>query len=554
MTPSEKARRYAEEVAAGKIPAGRYVRLACERFLKDLARTDWPYVYDAELADRYVRFAELMPHVKGKWSAKKERVVFEPWQCFTECNLFGWVNAETRKRRFRESYEEIPRKNAKSTKAAIRGLYLLCADGEAGAEVYSGATTEKQAHEIFKPAWLMAQKSPGLCSRFGIELSGNAKNPGPIFVMSDMSKFEPIIGKPGDGASPHAALIDEYHEHDSDHMLDAMKTGMGAREQPLLSMITTAGTNLGGPCYDKRRDVISILEGAQVDEGVFGLIYCLDEGDAWDDPANLRKANPNFGVSVFADFLESQLAQARRSAVRQNSFRTKHLNEWVGAKTAWMNMLAWQKQQRDIKIDDFMGCPCWIAVDLTSKKDIASVTITFLKNGCYYSFWKFFAPEAAADENDKYREFATAGWLELTNGSMIDQEVIEEYVVTLAKKFSANDVAFDEWQADYMMVRIMARGVKAVKYPFNTRNVSEPMKHMEALILSGRYFHDGNPVMTWMVGNVAARIDVRGNIFPNKERPNDPRCKIDGVATGIMALGRALLEPEKEKDYQIFFV
>jgi len=554
MSPSQKAKRYARTVVEEKIPAGLYVRLACQRFLDDLKRKDWNYRFDEERADRIVNFMELLPHIKGKWAAKRELLKLQPWQCFIECNLFGWVDKRTGLRRFRECYEEEPRKNGKSSRLAGRGLYLFCADGESGAEVYSGATTEKQAHEIFRPAWMMAQRSRGLCDRFGIDLAGNAKNPGTMFVMEDMSRFETLIGKPGDGASPHAALIDEYHEHDSDQMVSAMNTGMGAREQPLLSIITTAGTNLGSSCFEKRKELTRILDKSAIDETIFGIIYHLDEGDAWDNPENLIKANPNYNISVFGEFLEAQLRAARRSASVQNAFRTKHLNEWVGAKTAWMNMLAWHRQEKPLRMEDFRGCPCFIAADLSSKKDVTAVNATFLRDQKFYSFSKFFVPESAVEENDKYREFVTAGCLEVTDGSMIDHARIEDYIAELNTLASVVDNAFDEWQADYLMVRLMEKKMKVVKFPFNTRNISEPMKQMEALILSGRYFHDGNPMMTWMMGNVAAKLDIRGNIFPNKERPNDPRCKIDGPAAALMALGRALAVPAPEKKYQMIIL
>src|SRR5690606_34048008 len=218
-------------------------------FLDDLKRTDWPYHFDEAAANRACEFMQLMPHTKGKWAAKRDRLVFQPWQCFIECNLFGWLHRETGKRRFRESYEEVPRKNGKSLRLAARGIYLFAADGESGAEVYSGVTTEKQAHEVFRPAWQMVQKLPQLRERFGIEQAGNPKNPGPMYVTHDMSKFETVIGKPGDGSSPHAALVVEYHEHDSDEMVDTMQTGMGASEQLLLYIITSASTKLCVPYY-----------------------------------------------------------------------------------------------------------------------------------------------------------------------------------------------------------------------------------------------------------------------------------------------------------------
>ena len=549
-TPSDLARTYARDVVSGKIPAGRYIVLACKRFLADLKRKRFPYRFDDERADRAVRFQERMPHVKGKWAAKHERLVYEPWQCFAECNIFGWVHKKTGLRRFRESYEEVPRKNAKSTRLAARGLYLFAADGESGAEVYSGATTEKQAYEVFRPAWMMANKLKPLRERFGIEQAGNPKNPGPMYVMEDMSRFETMIGKPGDGASPHAAMVDEYHEHETDHMVDAMQTGMGAREQPLLSIITTAGSNMSGPCYEKRQDVIRILEGTDTDEGLFGLIYGIDEIDRWDDPASLVKANPNYGVSVFPAFLEAQLAQAKRSASKQNAFRTKHLNEWVGARTAWMNMLAWQRQKREFKVEDFAGRPCWIGVDLASKLDVAALVMLFEKEGKFYTIPRFYVPEATLEDNKRYLRYVTEGSMVATPGDITDYGFIEEELRTLLGKVDVRDVAFDPAQASYLMTRLQQDRVPVIEYPQVLRNMSEPMKEVEARIISGHLFHDGNPAMTWMMGNVVAHLDAKEHIYPRKEKTEN---KIDGVIGLIMAMGRSMTLKEAPT-FELFFV
>lgn len=547
---ADTAIQYAKGVTSGEIPAGKFARLACQRFLDDLAR-DWDYEFDRDKAERAVSFMQLMPHTKGKWAAQKKRLVFEPWQIFIECNLFGWVKKSSGLRRFRESYEEVPRKNGKSARVAARGLYLFAADGESGAEVYSGATTEKQAYEVYRPAWQMAQKLPAMRERFDIEQSGNPKNPGPMYVLDDMSKFETMIGKPGDGASPHGAIIDEYHEHDNDSMVDTMQTGMGAREQPLLSVITTAGSNLGGPCYEKRQDVIRVLEGTVKDESIFGIIFGIDEDDAWDDPSSLIKANPNYGVSVFADFLNAQLEQARRSAAKQNSFRTKHLNQWVGARTVWMNMLAWQRQRADFTFEDMAGCPCWMAVDLASKRDVAALVMVFLKEGHYYVIPRFYAPESAAEDNEKYREFETSGDMILTPGDMTDYAFIEEDIKTLATQVDLQDIAFDDWQANYLITRLQSTSLSVVNFNQTVRNMSDPMKEVEARTIAGELWHDGNSVMTWMMGNVSARIDAKENIYPRKENDNDPRCKIDGPVGLIMAMGRAILGEERPKDYQM---
>lgn len=242
---------------AGKVLACKWVKLACRRQLKDLARQGkkaFPYRFEPEKAERICRFIELLPHTKGKWAAKRELLRLSPWQKFILTTLFGWIRTKDGLRRFREAYIEVPRKNGKSIKAAGVGLYCLSADDEHGAEVYSGATSEKQAWEIFRPARLMAKRTPDLCERFGIEVNAST-----LAIPENGSRFEPLIGSPGDGASPSCVLIDEYHEHDSDELYDAMVTGMGAREQPITFIITTAGSNMAGPCYIKRGQVVNVL-------------------------------------------------------------------------------------------------------------------------------------------------------------------------------------------------------------------------------------------------------------------------------------------------------
>lgn len=547
---------YAGAVAAGDIVAGLYTRQACQRFLNDLEKQNtegFPYVFDEAKANRACRFMALMPHTKGKWAAQAMLFNLEPWQCFIECNLFGWVHHKTGLRRFFESYEEIARKNGKSMRVAARGLYMLTADGEAGAEVYSGATTEKQAHEVFKPAWLMADKRKDLCDHFGLTPTGSARNPTGIHRDEDASKFETMIGKPHDGASPHCALIDEYHEHDSDHMYSTMVTGMGAREQPLLSIITTAGSSIGGPCYQKRAELVEVLAGHTVNEKLFGVIYTLDAEDEWTDPANFIKANPNLDVSVSREFLETQLDQARRSASKQNAFRTKHLNQWVGAATAWMNLIAWQKQKRAFTFEDMKGCPCWITADLASKRDIAAVAYLFLKDDNFYFIPEFFVPQDAVDNNSQYRAWVTEGAMIATPGTMTDYAFIEERILEMWREHEGVDAAFDDWQANYLITRLANSQVKVVNYNQTVKNMSEPMKQTEAMVLDGSFFHNGNPVMDWMIGCVTARVDAKENIYPRKSDPE--KAKIDGPVALIMAMGRAMVYGRTRKpDYQLVVV
>ena len=313
----EIARGYAVGVVEGSTVAGRLVRLACQRHLDDLERAGteaFPYVFDEAAAARVCGFIELMPHTKGEWA--RRRVVLEPWQVFIVASVFGWLHMDTGLRRFRTGYIEVARKNGKSALSSPIGLYMLAADGEEGSEVYCGATTEKQAKIVFDVASTMAKRTPAFLEAFGVEVM--ASN---ISVPATSSKFETVIGKPGDGASPHCAIIDEYHEHQTDAQYDTMLTGMGAREQPLMWVITTAGSDSAGPCYALRSDGVRALEGTAVNEELFAMIYTIDgptkdadgveiPGDEWTSEAALVKANPNLGVSVQPDFLRRMVRDA----------------------------------------------------------------------------------------------------------------------------------------------------------------------------------------------------------------------------------------------------
>lgn len=539
MSPSVRARRYAEAVSKGRISACRFVKLAARRFLKDLKRKRFAYRYDPELADRACNWIEKMPHVKGQWAARRERLVLDDWQIFITCQLFGWINKKTGNRRFRKAYVEVGRKNGKSAWAAAIGLFMLCADGEYGAEVYSGATTEKQAWEIFRPARQMCQRLPDLKEAYGIEV--NAKT---LAILHNGSRFEPVIGKPGDGASPSCALVDEFHEHSSSDLVDTMQTGMGAREQPLLLIVTTAGSNFGGPCYETRSEVIKLLEGQYQDETVFGIIYTIDEGDKWDSIESLKKANPNYGISVSAEFLQAQMAEARRSALRQNAFKTKHLNLWVGAKTAYLNMLHVQRCiNRKLTLESLRGAECVVGLDLASKVDIASMVAAFNIGGVLKALVRRYLPEDAVreDANPRYQAWADAGLITLTPGAVIDFDFIEEDLRELATICRVREVAYDPYQATQFASHLDAEGFTMVEVRPTVLNFSEPMKDLEARTRNQTFEYDGDPVLTWMFGNVVAFLDAKDNVYPRKEREEN---KIDDVVALIMANQRLMAGPE----------
>lgn len=552
----EQALKFAHDVVRGKIPACRYIVLACQRHLDDLEasrRADYPYRFVPELAERKIRLIELLPHTKGEWGFKRQLLSLEPWQKFGLACTFGWVRKKDGFRRFRESYWEVPRKNGKSQVAAGVGVSMFVADDEFGAEVYSGATTEKQAWEVFRPARLMVKRSPMLVEHKGIEVNASNMN-----IPEDGSRFEPLIGNPGDGSSPSCSVIDEYHEHDTAAQYETMLTGMGARRQPLMFIITTAGANIEGPCYDKRRQAIEMLEGTVPDDELFGWIWTIDEGDDWTDPKVLAKANPNIGVSVFHEYLESQQQRAIRSARFTNTFKTKHLNVWVSAKTGYFNMESWKAgEDTSLVLDAFEGQSCILGFDLARKLDMNCMARLFYRDidgkRHYYSVSpRFWVPEDTVKSTDnrrmaeRYQAWVNSGHLEETDGAEIDYRAILAEAVEANKISPVESSPIDPHGATNLSHHLDDEGLTPITIVQNYTNMSDPMKELEAAIMSGRFHHDGNPIMTWCVGNVIGK-NIPGNddiVRPIKQGNDN---KIDGAVAAIMAVGRAMVPVVKEQ-------
>jgi phage terminase large subunit-like protein len=529
---------YVDDVLSGMVPACKWVKAAAARHRRDASNE--AIFFNPEAAERACRFVERMPHIKGRWAAGDTPLLLrlEPWQCFIECMIFGWLRSDTGKRRFRRVYIEVPRKNAKSTVTAANGLLMLCADGEHGAEVYSGATSEKQAWEVFGPAKLMAKGRPALLRQFGIVL--NAKN---INIPAKACKFEPLIGKPGDGASPSCAIIDEYHEHSTSEQVDTMLTGMGAREQPLIWIITTAGDNVAGPCYDERLTVQKILLGAIEDDATFGIIYTIDDDVDWTSDEAIRQANPNLDVSIDMQFLRDRLKEAVRNPRDQARYKTKHLNLWINSRSAFFNMQKWAACKTAPALADMPdGAECIIGLDLASKLDIAALEMVFPQaDGTVIRHGLHYLPEATVEDpaNGHYAGWRAGGRLTVTDGEITDYHRIRDDLLDLTTRFRVLAVAYDQHQATMFVTELMSLGIEVSMFPMVATTMSEPMKQLDALIVSGKLRHDCEPndPMTWMMSNVTGRPDAKENVYPRKERNE---LKIDGPVALMMALGRLM--------------
>jgi len=558
------AQGYARDVVSGKIPAGKSIRLQCRRFLDELKRQRekaFPYRFDPEKAARVCKFIELLPHSKGKWARAKDTIRLEPWQIWVLVCTFGWLRKADGLRRFRVLFVVVPRKNGKSALSAGIGLYMLCADGEHGAEVYSGATTQKQAEEVFVPAQIMARRTPALLRRFGVEVLARA-----IIRPDDNSKFETIIGNPGDGQSPSCSIHDEYHEHVDDRQIDTMITGMGARDQPLQVLITTAGDNLAGPCYariheERKKLALESISAEQLlAEETFFVEYTIDESDDWKSEAALRKANPNFDVSVSGDFLRSRIRDAITTPRKAGVIKTKHLNLWVSSKSAYFDVEAWRrcrdpalptKAAEALALERLAGRRVVLGLDLASKVDIAALEYLFLPLGDkatvedpYIRVGRYFLPADTVADVAAYQAWDSQGLLDVTAGNIVDYDEIELAIEDACERFQVEQVPYDPFQATQLSTRLAKTGVPVIEFRPTVLNFSEPMKELDALIRSQRIVHGGCPVMEWQISNVVGAPDKKDNVYPNKPE-GQAHLKIDNPVALMSAIGVTMSHEEE---------
>lgn len=528
------ARQYAADVLGGKIPACKWVKLAADRQLADLktyAGSRSPYVFDENEANRVCKFIELLTHTKGELAGT--RIHLEPWQVFILTTVFGWLRRADGGRRYRRAYVEVSRGNGKSTLCSGIGLYCLLADREGGAEVYSFATTRDQAKIVFGDAKVMAERNAPLRNKFGLQVLANA-----LYVPTSNSTFQAksAEGSTLDGLNTHLAIIDELHAHKTRAVYDVVETSTGKRKNSLMFVITTAGFDTSGICYEVRTMVTKVLEKSVVDETQFGIIYGLDEGDDWTTVEALEKANPNWGISVRPEIITSLMKKAIALPSAVNNFKTKHLNIWCSASSTWMDMQAWEAGEINVDRSDFEGQPCYIGLDVGAKNDVTAKVLLFPVGKSFVVFADFYLPEAAVEKstNSQYRGWVEEGWITQSGGAMTDLARIEEDIRDDLSRFDVKGIAYDPWNALQLATNLGNDGAPMVEYRNTVQNFSDPMKSLEALVQDKRVNHDGNPVLRWMMGNVVAKLDAKDNIFPRKERYEN---KIDGVVALIMALG-----------------
>lgn len=537
----EQAKAYAEKVISGEIVAGQLVRNACERFLRDL--NSWQF--EQSNVDHAVTFIQELEHTTGEHAGRK--FILEPWQYFIVANLFGFVNDDGT-RRFTRAYIEVPRKNGKSTFSSALMLYGLLADGEPAAQVYSAATKLDQAMMVFSESVRVCQNVDFLQGEVVVNNSVNNRR-----ILYGQNLYKPLEWNPSkqDGLNTHFACIDEYHAHPSDDLYNVIRNSMGARRQPLLFTITTAGFNRESPCYRHRQYCANVLSGGIEDDGLFTIIYSLDAGDDWTDRKVWAKANPNWGVSVYPRQLEQAVNEAREFVHKEVEFKTKLLNVWTDTAQTWISDSDWAACEQQLSL---LGARCYGGLDLGSTSDFCAFSLWFPDHNAVKTW--YYLPETAIKKRtdnvgQSYRQWVRDGYIIVTDGNVTDYAFIKRHIMELAEDYDLQDISFDRFNASQLVIELQSEGLPMFPFGQGFVSMSAPTKELERKVMNKDLIHDGNPVTRWMLGNVLLQYDPAGNVKVNKAKSGD---KVDGVVSIIMALGGCMIEAAKNETQDFWFV
>lgn len=522
--------------------AGELVRLACERFFRFME--DERYEFRHEAVERVIKFFGLLRHYTGRHAGKP--FILEPWQVFCVAGTFGFYVKEDGSRLTKNLYIEMARKQGKTAFAAGLCLYALIYDNEINAEVDLAANSKDQARIAF-----------AMCKNFCKVLNPTSSLLKPFKnnitfdrTLSNLNVFAADDSKL-DGYNASLYLLDEFHAAKDGRLRDVLQSSQGMRENPIGIIITTAGFDKGGPCYEYRTLCTEILYGAKEDDTLFSLIYSLDEGDDWKDDRVWQKSNPNLGVTVKPSFVREQVRKAINNPSEEVGVKTKNLNIWCDAADVWIpdHYILNATQKLDYK--QFEGQDCYVGIDLASTGDLTAISFMIPGEEKYYFWSRYYLPEAALREgknNILYSEWRRRGQLTVTPGNVTDYEYILSDLLDASRFLRIQSVAYDPYNATQFVISATDAGLPMEPYAQNLGNFNRPTRELERLILSGRVVIDNNEITRYCFRNVTLRHDHNGNVKPSKEYESSGK-RIDGTIAMIESLGSYLASPRYGEFY-----
>lgn len=538
---SDPVTAYARGVKARKIVAGPWVRLACERHLRDLKEQKKRGVsWKPDLAQRAIDFfAEVLVLEDGR------PFKLEAFQQFIVGSVFGWYRTDGF-RRFRDAYVEIGKGNGKSPLAAGIGLYGLVADGESAPEVYSAATGRDQAKIVWKDADRMVEQSAELEAIIHRQVGSLTYGRG---------VFRPVSSehKGLDGLRVHMGLIDELHEHPTAMVVDKIKAGTKRQLNALIFRITNSGFDRTSVCWKEHEYSMQVLQGTAENEAWFAYVAALDEGDDFlHDEKCWPKANPGMGTILPISYLRDQVASAVGMPSKENIVKRLNGCIWTEQEERWLDMAVWDGCGGAVNADALRGREAFYGLDMASRNDLCAEAKLFGpdEDGVYDLLMRFWIPSDTLDARDSgrsesdralLREWADQGWIQTTDGNVTDYDTVESDVLKDAEVYPVLELAFDRWNITQLITHLKdALGDdRVVDYPQSFLGMSSPAKELEKILGGKKLRHGGNPVLRWMAANVALRFGPDSQVKPDREKSRE---KIDGIIALLMALGRAMVQ------------
>lgn len=526
--------KYAQDVVEGKITCCKYIKLAAERFFNLIE--DDRYEFLEEKADDVIEFFSILKHFTGRHAGKS--FLLQPWQQFIIASIYGFYIKEDGSRLVKYVYIEIARKNGKTAYAAGLSLFHLIADDEMDAEVDLAANSKEQAKIAFK-----------FCSHFAKGIDPKGKD---LIAYRDKVKYDKMLSilqvfaaddSKLDGFNASMYLIDEYHAAKNTGLKDVLQSSQGMRDNPVGIIITTAGFDKLGPCYQYRTTCTEVLQGIKQNDELFAAIYTLDEGDDWKDEKNWIKSNPNLGVTVKPQYLKTQVKEATNSPSEEVGIKTKNFNLWCDAETVWIPDHYILEASADVDLNDFKGMECFAGIDLSSTSDLASIAYMIPTEDKTYFKMKYYLPETALKEKRfkiLYSEWRRQNLITITPGNVIDYDYILNDLMDMDKILFLVNIGYDSWNATQFVINATEKGLPMEPVSQSIGNYNRPTKEMERLLLSGKAVIDNNIINRHCFKNVVLARDTHGNVKPSKKFEEK---KIDGVISGLNALGIYLASP-----------
>ena len=521
---------YLEAIKAGKCIVSKRTRRQYEKLVDDINNPKGGYVFDQKKAEKPIAFIErFCKHSKGEWAGQPLKL--QLFQKAFISALFGFVDAKTGYRKYRETLFYVARKNGKSVMLSGLALYMLIADNEAGAEVYSVASKKDQAKIIYEETYNMIRQSPDL-------LQVVKKRKSDLYFSLTFSKFAPL-GKNSDtldGLNSHLVIIDELHSIKDRNLYEVMKQSQSARRQPLLVMITTAGTIRECIFDDMYKYACGVCDGTIDDPHFLPLIYELDSKEEWLDPMKWEKANPGLNTIKKLDDLISKVERAKQSPRDLTGVLVKDFNVIQTVASTWLTFDD-ANNPETFNLEAFKGYYCIGGADLSRNGDLTAATLLFMdKQEKRYVTQMYFLPkdnfeQRVHDEKIPYDKWLEAGLLRLCEGNSINYSDVTAWFMEMVEKHDVTPawIYYDPYSAAYWVQEMQSAGFNMVKCYQGTKTLSLPMQQLGADLAAKKVNYNANPLLLWCITNTGVKTDVNGNIQPIKA--TSPKYRIDGLAS-----------------------